>query len=265
MSVTLQQLLEGARHTLERDRSRVSASDLRARLREARLVGRAPGRLRQALRGPDLTVIAEVKGASPVDGTLRAQLEPAAVAAAYADAGATAISVLTEERWFAGSLDHLRAVTGRVPVPVLRKDFIVDRYQVEAAALAGAAAILLIVEALDDAALRELVEAAHEVGLDALVEAHDARGIERGARAGSGLLGINNRDLDSMRVDWEHCLRVADQLPDGTVCVAESGIGSADQLRRIRAAGYDAVLIGSSLMRAPDPGAALRTLLGRGN
>lgn len=261
MSATLRQLLEGSRARLARDRALAPTSELRAQLRDASMVGRSPGRLRAALVADSLTVIAEVKGASPVAGTLRPGLDPAALATDYAKAGAAAISVLTEERWFAGSLEHLRQVARATPLPVLRKDFIVDRYQIEQAALAGAAGVLLIVEALADDALRELVDAAHELGLDALVEAHDERGIERADRAGSGLIGINNRDLTSMQVDWEHCLRVAGRLPEGAVCVAESGIGSAGQMRQIRAAGYHAALVGSSLVVAPDPAAALRSLL----
>ena len=259
MTITLEQLVRTARATAARDRRRLPERELVARLREA--PARRRGRFRDALRGPGLSVIAEVKGASPLEGRLRADLEPVTLARAYAAAGAAAVSVLTEERYFGGALAHLQRVAAAVPLPALRKDFVVEPYQVYQAALAGAAAVLLIADALEAEALRELVALAHACGLDALVEVHDAGAAARAAASGSDLIGVNNRDLRTMRVRWRHCLEVADALPDGVVTVAESGLSEAAQLRAVAAAGYDAVLIGSALVSAPDPGARLRALL----
>ncbi len=265
MSITLQQLIDTARATTARDRAQIPESELVRRLQEARGAGTAPGRLRTALEGTTIRVIAEVKGGSPVAGTLREDLQPVALAAGYAASGAAAVSVLTEERFFGGSLAHLRAVAEHVDVPVLRKDFIVEPYQVRQAALAGAAAILLIAEALSPPELSELVGLAHELGLDALVEVHDADSVPAAVEARSGLIGVNNRNLKTMQVDWRHALAVASELPDDVLRVAESGIEHRDQLLQLHAAGYHAVLIGTSLVKAPDPAAALRALLEGGD
>lgn len=272
MSITLQQLIETARATTARDRGLVPEAELERRLelvRARRPDGRVPaanaGRLRAALRGQSMQVIAEVKGASPVTGTLRADLQPRALAASYAEAGAAAVSVLTEERFFGGSMQHLREVAEQVAVPVLRKDFIVEPYQVRQAALAGAAAVLLIAEALTADELAELVAVAHGLGLDALVEIHAAVSIPAAVDAGSGLIGVNNRDLQTMQVDWRHALEVSDQLPADVVRVAESGIERREQMVALREAGYDAALVGTSLVKAADPAAALRRLLAGGD
>lgn len=262
MSVTLEQLVHAARATATRDRERISERELQRRIEAAGLCGRPPGRFRRALLRPDVAIIAEVKGASPVDGSLRPGLEPAALARTYETAGAAAVSVLTEERFFAGALGHLQGVARAVALPALRKDFIVEPYQILQAALAGAAAILLIAEAVTAERLAELVEVAHGVGLDALVEVHDPASVAGAAGAGSGLMGVNNRDLVTMRVDPEHALRIAADLPDDYTRVAESGIRERAQVAAAAAAGYDAVLVGSSLVTAGDPGAALRRLTG---
>ncbi len=260
MTITLRQLVEGARATLERDRARCPDPELQARLRDREGEAGAAQRLRRALGGPRLDVIAEIKGASPLAGTLQASLEPAALARAYCEAGAAAVSVLTEERHFAGHLDHLRAAAAAVTQPVLRKDFIIDPYQIRQAALAGAAAVLLIAEALSAEQLQDLVGVAHELHLDALVEVHATTSLAAAVASGSGLVGVNNRNLETMEVDWHHCLNIAADLPDDVIRVAESGLGRARQLRQVHAAGYDAVLIGTALVSASEPGTALRRL-----
>lgn len=261
MTITLQELMDTARESARQRSRRMPEAELEARLRSREIP--PSGRFRDALRGSGVALIAEVKGASPVDGTLRAGLEPVEVARGYENAGAAAVSVLTEEHHFGGALEHLEGVARSISLPVLRKDFVSQRYQVLEAALGGAAAVLLIAEALTGERLAELVAEAQAVGLDALVEVHGAAGIDRAVAAGSGLVGVNNRDLESMRVDPTHALAVADRLPRDCVTVAESGVRSRAQVVAAGEAGYDAVLVGSSLMTAPDPQAALRRLLGR--
>jgi len=260
MTITLQQLVDAAAARSAAEQRVLPRSELRARL-DGDASARTPGRLREALGGATMCVIAEVKGASPVDGSIRKGYEPATIARDYARAGAAAISVLTEPEYFGGSLAALEAVAAAVPVPVLRKDFIVDEYQIDQAALAGAAAVLLIADVLEPERLAELVRYSASLGLDALVEAHEPELIAVAAAAGSAIVGVNNRNLATMRVDWRYSLEVANRLPDGVVAVSESGVSNREQLSSLRAAGYDAALIGSALMRADDPGAALSGLL----
>ncbi|HJO05237.1 MAG TPA: indole-3-glycerol phosphate synthase TrpC [Acidobacteriota bacterium] len=259
--ITLDRLVETARQKAAVDRATTPQAELRAKLRDSDALHRPGGRLRRALQSDGMSVIAEIKAASPLAGPLRTPFDPVDLARQYVGAGAAAISVLTEETFFAGSLAHLGSVAAAVELPVLRKDFIIDAYQIEQAALAGAAAVLLIAEALEPSQLRDLVGIAHQMRLDALVELHDADSIDAVVEADSGLIGINNRDLRSMRVDWRHSLHVAEQLPAGTIRVSESGIQAATELHQLEAAGYHAVLVGTSLVRATDPATALRRLL----
>ena len=206
-------------------------------------------------------VIAECKRRSPSRGILRRDYRPEAIAAAYERNGAAAVSVLTEPTFFDGSLDHLRAVRAAVGIPVLRKDFIVSRYQLLEAATAGADAVLLIAAALDDADLGALHSRATELNLGVLVEVHDADELERAARAGATVIGVNNRNLRTLAVDVEASHRLAAQMPPGAIGVAESGLRTSADIARLGAAGYSAFLIGETFMTAPDPGAALRGLL----
>ncbi len=200
-----------------------------------------------------LAVIAEVKRASPSRGVLAPDLDAAAQARAYERAGAAAVSVLTEPDSFHGSLDDLRAAAHAVDIPVLRKDFLVDPYQVREAAAAGAAAVLLIVAALDDGCLLTLLEECGACGLDALVECHDETDLTRALRAGAGLIGVNNRDLTTLRVDLGTTERLARLALPGAVLVAESGIRDAADAARMRVAGATALLVGETLVcRAPD-------------
>ncbi|MGN6360997.1 MAG: indole-3-glycerol phosphate synthase TrpC [Thermomicrobiales bacterium] len=218
-----------------------------------------------ALAAPGMRLIAEVKGASPSKGVLIEPFAPASIAADYLAAGADCLSVLTDERFFRGSLDHLRAVkelsvASGHPRPVLRKDFVLDVYQVAEARAAGADAVLLIVAMLDDAALRDLHAAVRGWGMAALVEVHNQPEAERAVAAGATLIGINNRDLHTFTVDLATTERLAAQLPAGTTVVGESGIATAADVARLEAAGVDAILVGESLVKAPDRRAAIRAL-----
>jgi indole-3-glycerol phosphate synthase len=208
-------------------------------------------------------VIAECKRRSPSRGILREHYEPAAHARAYADAGAVAISVLTEPTFFDGDPQHLREVRLAVEIPLLRKDFIVSEYQLLEAVVLGADAALLIVGALEQTELTRLLRAAEALGLAALVEVHDVAEMERALDAGARVLGVNSRNLRTLTVDLDVLDAVAERLPDHVTAVAESGIRSAADLSRLGAAGYDAFLVGERLITQPDPGAALRELCGR--
>lgn len=208
-----------------------------------------------------LSVIAECKRRSPSRGVLRDDYDPAAIARAYAQTGAAAISVLTEPAFFDGALDHLAAVRDAVSLPLLRKDFIVTEYQVVEARACGADAVLLIAAALERPALAGLRELAERLGLAALVEVHDETELDRALEAGARIVGVNNRNLRTLAVSIEASERLIEQIPDECVAVAESGLRRGDDLRRLSAAGYDAFLIGEHLMSAADPGAALAALL----
>jgi indole-3-glycerol phosphate synthase len=215
-------------------------------------------RLPQAAR-----IIAECKRRSPSKGILRENYAPAAHARAYADAGAVAISVLTEPTFFDGHPDHLHDVRLAVDIPLLRKDFVLSEYQLVEAAVLGADAVLLIVGALEQAEMKALIRAADALHLAALVEVHDLRETERAVEAGARVIGVNSRNLRTLSVDLAVLDEVADQLPDGVIAVAESGIRAPADLLRLAAAGYDAFLVGERLITESDPGAALRELCGR--
>jgi len=222
---------------------------------------RARGAFRAALSADGISVIAEFKRRSPSVGALREGARPEELARAYERGGARALSVLTEGPSFGGSLDDLRAARGATALPILRKDFVVDRYQLLEARLAGADAALLIVAALADSDLAALHEAARALGLDVLVEVHDAGELERALALEPEIVGINNRDLRDFSVDVARTRTLRQAIPDGVVVVSESGIGSTGQLRELEREGVDAVLVGESLMRAPDPARALDALL----
>ncbi len=220
--------------------------------------------LASALRrapGQPVRVLAEIKRASPSAGAIRAGADPREIAAEYLAGGAAAISVLTDEQFFAGHLDFLAQVRGRVPLPLLRKDFIIDRYQIAEARAAGADAILLIVAALEPAQLADLLATASLYQLDALVEVHDAAEADRALAAGASLLGVNHRDLKTFTIDMTLTEQIAKRVPPSVVLVGESGIKTAADVRRLGDAGAHAVLVGETLMRAPSPAAALRELL----
>jgi indole-3-glycerol phosphate synthase len=210
--------------------------------------------------GEQPRVIAECKRRSPSRGILRQEYDPAAHARAYEAAGAAAISVLTEPTFFDGAPEHLRAVREAVAVPLLRKDFIISDYQLVEAVVLGADAVLLIVAALDDAALERLLVRAGALGLACLVEVHDADETRRALAAGARIIGVNSRNLRTLAVDREVLDTVAALLPRTVTAVAESGIRTHDDIMRLSARGYRAFLVGEQLVRQPDPGAALREL-----
>lgn len=246
-----------------------SATAARARAtREGARVERAAatrqprgGLFRERLAAPGIAVIAECKRRSPSKGILRVDYDPAAIARAYADAGAAAISVLTEPGFFDGALTHLEQVRAAVDVPVLRKDFLSDEFQLVEARAAGADAILLIVAGLDDGALTRLLRRAHTEGLAALVEVHDREELTRALGAGADIIGVNSRNLKTLEVNLGLHEALVGAIPTGVTAVAESGLRTADDLKRLSAAGYHAFLIGEHFMAADVPGAALCALL----
>jgi indole-3-glycerol phosphate synthase len=215
-----------------------------------------------AAPGP-IRLIAEVKKASPSAGIIRHDFNPIEIARTYEAHGANCLSVLTDEQYFQGSLDYLQAIRRAVALPVLRKDFMLDSYQLVEARVAGADAVLLIAECLDDCNLRKLHNEAIELGMSPLVELYDEENLQRVFDAGATLIGVNNRDLRTFQVDLDHTLRLRGRIPDECVLVAESGIRTHADVERLQAAGIDAILVGESLMGQPDIGAAVDALLGR--
>ena len=258
MSSVLDDIVAGVRIDLARREADTTPADLRAALADVS----PPRDPMPHFRGSGISVIAEVKRRSPSKGELAEIAEPAVLAQAYARGGAAAISVLTEERRFGGSLDDLRAVRAAVDVPVLRKDFIVTSYQLLEARAAGADLALLIVAALDEETLRRLHDEARELGLTVLVEVHDEAETERALALGAELIGINARNLRTLAVDPDTFGRLAPVVPDDRVLVAESGIAGPGDAARFAAQGARVVLVGEALVRDGDPEAAVRALSG---
>ena len=218
--------------------------------------------LRARVAAGEAAVIAEVKKASPSKGVLRADFDPAAIARAYEAGGAACLSVLTDERFFQGSAAFLEQARAACGLPVLRKDFLVDPYQVAQAAAMGADCVLLIVACLSDAQLVELEACARELGMDVLVEVHDAAELERARALKTALVGVNNRNLRTFEVSLETTLGLLDRVGPDRLLVTESGILVREDVARMRGAGVHAFLVGEAFMRAPDPGVALRALFG---
>ena len=245
-------------------RARVTETRRTADLRELeqRAETHNPRGFRRALAAAreGIAVIAELKKASPSKGLIRADFRPAELARELEEAGAAALSVLTDEEFFQGSLGNLRAASGAVEIPCLRKDFIVDEFQIVEARANCADAFLLIVAALSDPELKRLASSARAHKLDVLCEVHDGDELKRALDAGCDVIGVNARDLKTFQVDLGTALRLAEKIPANVVRVAESGIHSADDLARLRSAGYHAFLVGESLMRAERPGEVLRKL-----
>ncbi len=232
---------------------------------ERRAMARMPdaaGFAARLSRSGSVNVVAECKRRSPSRGVLRTAYDPVAIAIGYERAGAAAISVLTEPGFFDGSIEHLAAVRAAVKTPLLRKDFIIDEYQLLEARAAGADAVLLIVAALDDRALASLSKAAHDLGLAALVEVHNAEECRRAIAAGATIIGANNRNLRTLQVDLGASRDVARLLPVSAIGISESGLKTPADLQAMKAIGYRAFLMGERFMIEPDPGAALAGLIG---
>ena len=259
MTTILDEIIATKRREVAEARRRMPPAEMEDQAAEA-----PPVRdFRAALAGPGpIQLIAEVKKASPSAGVIRADFDPIAIAGSYQAHGAACLSVLTDAPYFQGHLSHLARVRASVAIPLLRKDFLIDEYQVVEARLAGADAVLLIAEILDDDRLAALLARARGLGMAALVEFHDAANLPRVLAAGADLVGINNRDLRRFTTDLDLTLRLRDQIPSDVVLVSESGIKAPRDVERLEAAGVSAILVGETLMRAPDIGLAVEQLLG---
>jgi indole-3-glycerol phosphate synthase len=268
MADMLAQIIADKRLELAEAKQQVSLEELKNQVVNAP----KPRNFFKAVTHPkrQLRAICEVKKASPSAGTIREDFDPVALATAYYENGAAAISCLTDEKYFGGSLEHLQRIRQAVPLPVLRKDFIIEPYQIYEAALAGADAVLLIADCLDEAQLLDLLILAHELQLTTLVEVHEMDSLLK-VRPHMGfphpaytLLGINNRDLRTMTTDLAHSLRMAEMVEDLDIVVSESGIKTHDDVKRLMEAGIYHILVGEHLMRQSDVGQALRDLLSKG-
>lgn len=255
----LEQIIESTRERVLTAKRARPAADLKRRVRD--LEGPRP--FAAALTGTgDVRLIAEVKRASPSQGILRERFDPVEIARIYEEEGAAAISVLTEERFFKGSLETLGRIRGAVKRPLLRKDFILDEYQVFEARAFEADAILLIAAILDDSPLRDYQALAADLGMDCLLEVHTGEELARALKSGGRVLGINNRDLATFKTDLDISLRLIPDIPDHCWAVSESGIAGRNDIHRLEEAGMDAVLIGETFMKAPDIRAKIRELFG---
>ena len=259
MPTILDQIVATKRQEITAAKSAIADSELRARLADAPPVRDFFAAL--AAPGP-IKLIAEVKKASPSKGIIRANFNAVEIAQAYAASGATCISVLTDEPYFQGHLDYLAAIRDTVSLPLLRKDFILDTYQLLEARVAGADAVLLIAECLDDCHLRKLHNEAIELGLTPLVELYDPENLPRVLAAGATLIGVNNRDLRTFEVDLRHTIRLRAHVPADCLLVGESGISSHEDVQLLADAGVDAILVGGSLMRGAEISIAVKALLG---
>ena len=255
----LDQLADYARQRVEEAKRQTPLAEIK---RQALALPKGDFRFEKALTKPGLSFICECKKASPSKGLIAADFPYLQIAKEYESAGADAISVLTEPKWFLGSDRYLKEIASAVSTPCLRKDFTVDDYMIYEAKLLGASAVLLLCAILDDAQLREYLALCDGLGLSALVEAHDEAEVDRALNAGARILGVNNRDLKNFTVDTENSRRLRARIPEDVLFVSESGVRTAEDVARLAAIGADAVLIGETLMRAPDKTAKLRELKG---
>ena len=260
MGTILDKIVAAKRQEIEAAQQQRSAAELRAALADAPPV--RPFESALAADGP-IKLIAEVKKASPSKGVIRADFQPLEIARIYQQHGATCLSVLTDQEFFQGSLKILRSVRETVSLPVLRKDFVLDTYQVLEARAAGADAVLLVAECLDQDQMRRLYEAIRELDMAALVEFHESRNLDRVLGIGATLIGINNRDLRTFATDLQHTIRLRRQIPNDRTVVGESGIHQRRDVQRLQEAGIDAMLVGERLIADADIGVAVDTLLGR--
>lgn len=258
MSTILDEIIQHKRAEVASTRARTPLPEVLARIPDAPPVRGFLAALRAAVP-PGL--IAEVKKASPSAGLIRPDFDPVAIARDYASAGATCLSVLTDERFFHGHLDYLRQIRAAVAIPVMRKEFVIDRYQIAEARAAGADCVLLIAECLNDAELQDLYDYCHELGMDALIELYDRENVERVLATGTRLIGINNRDLRTFHTSLDHTFQLRKIIPEDVLLVSESGIRTHADVAQLRDAGVGAVLVGETLMRQPDICQAVRSLM----
>jgi len=259
VSTILDKIVATTCQTIARDKANVPAEQLMQAISAAPPIRDFYAALEQ---GSEVRLIAEVKKASPSAGLIRDNFDPVAIAKTYQSSGAACISVLTDEPFFQGSLEYLRAIRQSVDLPLLRKDFIVDSYQLLQARAAGADCVLLIAECLPPDELIRLHDEAAELGLQTLIELYDIENLDAVLATGTRLVGVNNRDLRTFKVDLQHTLRLRQQIPQDRLVVGESGIATADDVRMLRSGGVKAILVGESLMRQADIGAAVRSLIG---
>lgn len=258
MANILEEIAAYKRDFVQQCKSRRSMADVRSAAGDAP----PPADFGAALRGDGIAVIAEIKKASPSKGIIREDFDPERIAASYSENGASALSVLTDQAYFQGHDDYLTSARRIAELPVLRKDFTIDPYQIYEARVIGADAILLIVGLMDGQQLEDLIGLSGELGMAALVEVHDDGELRQSLASTADLIGINNRDLRTFEITLETTFALHPAIPDGVTVVSESGINSSDDVERLAEAGIDAVLVGEAMMRAPDPGAKLRELLG---
>ncbi len=256
----LDKLAEHAKERCEQARRALPLSELR---QKAEALPSAGFSFERALKTDDIAFICECKRASPSKGVIAAEYPYLAIAKEYEAAGADAISILTEPKWFLGSDTHLADIAANVPLPCLRKDFTVDEYMIYEAKTLGASAVLLICAILDAGQLREYLSVCESLGLSALVEAHDEREVEMALSAGARVVGVNNRNLKDFTVDTGNSARLKKLIPQDVLFVAESGVSTAEDVEKLRKAGVNAVLVGEALMRAPDKRSKLTELRGR--
>jgi len=257
----LRKIIEAKREELEERKREIPPSVLQTRLAEAPETRPFADALKRKT-GEPIRLIAELKKASPSKGIFRGDFDAEKILLAYEQSPASALSILTDEKFFLGNLDNLALARRVTTKPLLRKDFIIDPYQLYEAKVYGADAVLLIVAALDDAKLKELLNLASELGMDALVEVHTETELERAMEAGAKLVGINNRDLQTFEVDLGTTLRLRKLIPNSCVVVSESGIESREHVKVLEDAGVDAILVGEALIRSDDPRATAKELLG---
>jgi len=257
----LQKILEVKRTEVEKRKREVSLAELKQRIVQAPPIRPFAQAIRRQANEP-IRLIAELKKASPSKGVFRDDFEPEAILRAYEKSPASALSILTDEPFFQGSLDNLLLARQLTTKPLLRKDFIVDEFQLYEARIYGADAVLLIVAALDESQLRDLLKLAMELNMDALVEVHTEDELEKALRAGAQIIGVNNRNLRTFEVDLNTTLKLRKLVPTDCIVVSESGIETREQVRRLEEAGVDAILVGETLVRSPDPTAKAKELLG---
>lgn len=255
----LDRLADHARERVEEAKRRQSLTEIRQRASD---MPKGNFAFENALKKPDIAFICECKKASPSKGLIAPEFPYLSIAREYEAAGADAVSVLTEPKWFLGSDKYLKDIAEAVSIPCLRKDFTVDEYMIYEAKLLGASAVLLICSILSEEQIKEYIGICDGLGLSALVEAHDGEEVEIALRAGARMIGVNNRNLKDFSVDTENSRRLRQMIPPEVLFVSESGVGSAEDVNRLRGIGADAVLIGETLMRAADKKAKLRELKG---